>query len=490
MTGTTATRADRAGRLSPAGAAPPQPPGPAGRAYALLAAVQMTLIMAIGIISLPLPAIQRDLGLSHGDLALLTAGYGLAFSGLLLLGGRLADLFGRRRMFTLGVAVFGLASVAAALAPGFGVLLASRFVEGAGAALAAPAAMALLGVVFPDPGRRTRAVAMWGGLSSAGATLGVLLGGAVAAWASWRWAFAPPAAVATIAAFAAPRLLPPGPPPARTRLDVPGAVLATAGLSALSYGLVASLEHAWSAAAVLVPLIGGAVLLAAFAAVESRVRAPLVPPDFLRSPRRVTALLAVLLATTAATTTVFFLSLYFQQVRGWSPLVTSAAFLPYLLTVATGLVAGRFVARAGPRTITVAGLATAAAGLALVSQVGTHTPYAGVLLAGLLVLPVGIGLVFSGATVAAVDGVPDSRAGLASGVVNTAMEAGPTIGLALLVSLAGAHTARLAVAGTGPAAAATGGYAFALGIAAVTFALAAGLAAVTLRATGSAHPPE
>ncbi len=168
-----------------------------GAAFALLGAVQLALILAITVIVVPLPAVQRDLGLSGAELALVSTAYGLSFSGLLLLGGRLADLFGRRRVFVFGVAVFGLASAAAGLAPRLEVLLAARFTQGVGAALAAPAAMSLLGVVFPDPVRRVRAVAIWGGLSSAGATAGTLLSGVVMTWSSWRLAFLVPVLVAT-----------------------------------------------------------------------------------------------------------------------------------------------------------------------------------------------------------------------------------------------------------------------------------------------------
>ena len=464
----------RAGGAPAAGEGTVAAPARPRAAFALLATVQVVLVLAITVVAVALPAIQRDLGLGRADLVLLSAAYGLAFSGLLLLGGRLADLLGHRRVLLLGVATFGLAAAAAGLAPGRGALLAARFTQGAGAALAAPAAMALLGSVFPDPRQRARALAAWGGLASTGATAGTLLGGAAAAWASWRWALALPAAAAAAAVLAAPRLLPPGPPPAPARLDLPGALLATAGLAALSYGLVTTLDRGWSSPAALAPLAAGGALLAALAAVESRAPAPLVPPAFLASPRRAVALLAVLLTAAGTAATTFFLTLYLQQVRGLSPLRTSAAFLPYGLALAgAGLAAGRLVGRAGARAVTAAGLALAAAGLLLLSRIGSAAPPAGLLLAGLLTFPAGASLAFAGATVAAATGVPDHQAGLAGGVVNTALEAGPTVGLALLASLAGTRTARLAAAGASPAAAASGGYGFALAAAAAALALTA-----------------
>lgn len=451
-----------------------------GVAFALLGAVQIVLILTITLITVALPAIQGELRLSRADLALLSAAYGLSFSGLLLLGGCLADLLGRRRVFTLGVAVFGLASAVAAFAPGFEMLLAARFAQGVGAALAAPAAMALLGAAYPEPERRERALAVWGTLAPIGAIGGTLLGGVIVAWVSWRWAFVIPVVVATVAVFAAPRLLPSGPPPVRTRLDVPGALLATVGISALSYGLVATGDYPSSSATVLVPLLSGAALLIAFVGVESRTREPLMPLSYFASPLRSTAWLAVLLGAAGTTTLTFFLALYFQQVRDLSPLATSAAFLPYgLALLATGLLSGRLVGRFGARAITASGLLLAAVGLGLLGRMSVDSPYVGAMLAGLLVFPIGVGLTFSGATVAGVEGVPEEQAGLAGGVVNTALESGPTIGLALLVSVASAYTARLGSAGLNQPEATTGGYAFALGIAALAFAfLAAGFAFV------------
>jgi MFS family permease len=434
----------------------PAPTRPTAPAFALLGAVQIMLISGITVVSVALPAIQEELRLSGGDLALVSTAYGLAFSGLLLLGGRLADLYGRRRVLMLGLGLFGLSSAAAALAPGLAVLLTARFAQGIGAALTAPSAMALLGVLFPDPHRRARATAVWGGLAGIGATGGMLLSGVFAEWASWRWAFGVPVIATALALVAAPRLLPADRPVRRARIDILGAALVTAGLSTLSYGLV---ESSYG------PLIGGAVLLLAFMIVESRAAAPLVPPAFFAAPRRAVALASIVLGSAGMATSFFFLSLHLQQVRGLSPLLTSAAFLPYgAVLIGTGSVAGRLLARFGIRIVLTTGLITAAAGLVLVGR------FDGALIAGLLVLPFGIALTFAGATVAAVTDVPDEQAGLAGGVVNTAMEIGPTLGLAVMVSLAAAQAGD-----------ATHGYGFALGIAAVAFILMAPIAALLLR---------
>jgi MFS family permease len=448
----------------------------------LLGVVQAALTGAIAIVLLALPAIQAELGLGRGDLVLVSAAPGLSFSGLLLLGGRLADLFGRRQVFVVGLVMFGAAALAAGLAPSAGVLLAARFGQGIGAALAAPAAMALLGSVFVDGEARGRAVAIWGSLSPLGASVGTLLSGVVVTWVSWRWGFAIPVLIAALAILATPRLIPAGPPPVPMRLDVPGALLATAGLTVLSYGFVQIGEEHWLSAAVIVPLMAGALLLAAFVVVEARVPAPLVPLGFFASRRRCAALLIVLLAGAVSATLFFFLALFFLEVQGWAPLRTSAAFLPFgLVLLVVGGLTGRLLARFGTRLVTAAGLIVAAFGLFALSRLEVDSPYGGVLLAGLLVFQVGVGLAFGSAAVAAVAGVPDDEAGLAGGVVNAAQQIGPTVGLAILVSIATAYTGRLSAAGLDLAAARTGGYAFALGVAGLACVGAAGFAVWALR---------
>jgi MFS family permease len=446
-------------------------------AFGLLAAVQVTLIVAITVIAIGLPDLGRDLGLRPGQLTLVSAGYGLSFSGLLLLGGRLSDLHRPRPVLVAGLAVFALASAAAGLAPGFGALLAARLAQGTGAALAAPAAMALLGSVFPEPSRHHRALAVWGWLAPLGATSGLLMSGLVATWASWRWGFALPTAVAVGAALAAPHLVPDGPRPRASTLDVPGALLATAGALVVSYGLVTAGDQGWTSAAVPVALAVGGLAVAGFVALESRAEAPLLPLGFLRSRRRATALTAALVAAAGHSTIAFFLALYFQQVRGMSALATSAAFVPFALSlVVTGAVAPRIVARLGARTAAALGLALAAAGLLLVGRgLGADTPYAAPLVAGLVVFQVGATLTFSSTTAAAVGGAGASERGLAAGVLNTAVELGASLGLAVLASLARTWTSH----GAGVAS----GYAFALTAAAGAFAVAAGLVLLFSRST-------
>ncbi|MEU4063988.1 MFS transporter [Streptomyces wedmorensis] len=446
-------------------------------AFLLLGGVQTTLIFTLASLAVPLPRIGAAFRLDRAELILLSAAYGLTFAGLLLLGGRLADRFGGRRTLTVGLLVFGAASVAAPLAPGYEALLAARFGQGVGAALVAPAAMALLRALFPEPAAYGRAMATWGGLSVLGATAGNLLSGVIAAVSSWRGTFAVPVAVTLAALLLAPGLLPttsPGPgrplrqpgasrspdlpgtsrplrhpggasrslhrPGTGRSLDLPGALLATAGITLASYGLVLTDAHPWASAPVLVPLSTGLALLAAFGAVERRTADPLLPPDFLRDGRRALGLAAIGL-TAAGTATVFvLLSLALQQQRGWSALLTSAAFVPFAVALlGAGRLAGPLIGRYGPGRVTGAGLGTAAAGLGLLAATGfeTSVPYAYGLLPGLLLLPAGGALSFAGAAVLATRGVPAHHAGLAGGVLNTAMELGPTVVFAALLTLGG-----------------------------------------------------
>lgn len=476
----------RPGSLSTADGvtAPSAEVGHPARGFAVLGTVQVTLVFTITLIAVPLPAIGREFGLGHSSLVLVSTAYGLSFSGLLLFGGRLADRRGARAVLTVGLVVFAVASSMAAAAPGFAVLVAARFAQGAGAALVAPAAMAMLRVIIPDEGKRARALASWGGLSVLGATAGILLSGVVTTWVSWRWMFTVTLLVSVAALVLAPRWLPPVAPSGRAALDLPGAALATAAITLLSYGLVMTGGHAWSSAAVVVPIVTGLALLAAFAATELRSRDPLLPPGFLADRCRVTALLAIAFSAAGTAVTFLFLALYLQQARGWTPLRTSLAFAPYALSlIIAGRLASRLVSRFGARAVAGVGLAIAAAGLFLLAQLGPHTAYATGLLPGLVLLPAGAALTFAGAAVLAAGGVPQQQAGLAGGVMNTAMELGPTLGLALLTTVAAARASHVTTAGASPQAATTSGYGWALGAAGLAFALLAALTAIPV-------PPE
>ncbi|MFF3008002.1 MFS transporter [Kitasatospora sp. NPDC057940] len=448
--------------------------------FALLGGVQATLIFTIMILSVPLPLVAREFGLGPSGVLLLSAAYGLSFSALLLLGGRLTDRHGGRRLLRVGLALLGTASIACALAPGYPVLLASRFAQGVGAALAAPAAVAVVRVLRPEPADYRRAMAAWGGLSVLGATAGNLLSGAVAAWVSWRWLFAVPVLVALVG-LARSGSLPPAEPDGRPSavgrpaLDLPGAALAAAGVCAASYGLVASTEHGWRSPGTLLPLAAGLALLLAFAAVERGTADPLLPPGFLADRRRATALAAVMATAAGTALTFLLLALYLQQVRGWGVLATSAAFLPYAAALLTaGRLAGPLTARYGAVAVTAGGLALAAAGLGLLAGLAPGSDYATGLLPGLLLLPAGAATAFAGAAVLATAGVPPERTGLAAGVLNTAMELGPTAGVAALMALAATRPSVV------------GGYATAFAAAGTALALTALAVALSARAAPEA----
>ncbi|MFI1694375.1 MFS transporter [Streptomyces bobili] len=425
-------------------------------AFVLLGSVQATLIFTLAAIAVPLPRIGREFDLQRADLILVSAAYGLTFAGLLLFGGRLADRYGGRRALTAGLVLFAAASAAAPLAPGIGALLAARLAQGAGAALVAPAAMAVLRAVFPSPAAYGRAMATWGGLSVLGATAGNLLSGVISALLSWRWAFAVPLVVAVSALILTPRLLPETAPDRGRTPDLPGALLATVGITLASYGLVVTDARPWSSAGVLVPLLGGTALLAAFWYAERRARDPLLPPRFLLDRRRALALTAIALSACGTAMTFVVLSLHLQQARDWSELRTSAAFVPFAAAlIASGRAAGPLIGLYGARAVTSAGLGTGAAGLVLLAFTGldAHTWYAYGLLPGLVLLPAGTAASFAGAAVLATEGVPRQQTGLAGGVLNTAMEFGPTVLFAVLLTL-GSDASSLAATGAALAVAA------------------------------------
>ncbi|MFD0269212.1 MFS transporter [Streptomyces sp. NPDC127106] len=465
----------------------PAEPRNAWVSFALLGAVQLLLNASVSVTFAAGPAMQRELGLGRVDLILASAAYGISFSGLLLLGGRLTDRVGQRLLFSRGTALFAVASLAAALAPVSYAVLAARFLQGCGAALAAPAAMSLLRAAFPEGRARAVALARWGPLASLGAAAGIVLSGALSTWANWRWSFAALAAVAVAALAFARRALPAGPPPVRVPVDLVGAVLGTLALTTLGYGFVMVGPHGWTAAAVLGPLALGAVLLAAFAAAQRRVAAPLLPLGFLASRYRATALACALLGPAIGAGTAFLLGLWFQQVRGYSALEFALAFVPYsAVLLGVGFVAGRVVARHGVRAVAVGGLAVIAAGLFLIGAVGLRTDSAVPVLVGLVVLSAGIGTLMSAAVVGAVAGVPEGRSALAGAVVNTAILAGPPVSLALISSAADARTATLLAAGDPHAA--TGGYAFAFEAACAVYVLAIALAGYGLSLSPHRRP--
>lgn len=409
-------------------------------AFGMLATVQATLIFTIALIMVPLPKIAIEFDLASADILLLQVAYGLPFAGLLLFGGRLADRFGGRPIFVLALAIFGAAALLAAVAPSYEVLVGMRFVQGIGGALAAPAAMAVLRSLFPEPAEYGLAMATWGGVSVLGAILGFVVSGIVTAWLSWRWMFAVPVAVSFLGLMTASALLPSGSGDrsgVRPQLDPLGALLATSSIISGAFCLIATGSHPWRSVPVLGSLAVSGVLFATFLLVERRVRDPLVPPGFVAAPCRVAGLAGMLLAAAGSAAIEYILALYLQQVRGWSSLMTAVAFLPFAGTlILTNHASPSLVGRMGPAPATIAGLIVAAGGLGLLTGISPHSIYLSGLLPGMILLASGMSLIFSGSAVLSTMNVAPRQAGLAGGVMNTAMELGPTVGLAVLMSVA------------------------------------------------------
>ncbi|MDT0268979.1 MFS transporter [Streptomyces sp. DSM 44915] len=453
-----------------------------GAAYGLLASVQVALLMAMMVLNVALDEVRHTLSLTAAELALVNAAYPVAFCGLLLLGGRLGDVRGHRVVFLAGCAVFVAASVGAGASVGFGSLLAARFGQGVGAALAAPAALALAGGLFEEPAARRRALAVWGGLPAVGGALGLVTGGPLVAVASWRWVSTVPVLVVAVA-LAAWRRLPAGRPVAGQRVPVVGALLVTSGLSASCYGLI-TVTAAPSPGPALAVLLAGAAALAAFATVERRGAQPLVPSGLFGSARRLTGLVALGAGAAGVFTLSYFLPLHLQQREGLGPGLTSAAYLPYaVVLVAVSAGSGRLTARLGPRRALTVGLSSAAAGLAVLSLIALPAAPQVLPLVGTLLFPAGVALVFAAGAVIALDGVPARHAGVAGGLLNAAVETGPTLGFAALVSLAaGASTA---LGDGGDAAARSLGYGVALAATAAAYLLLAAVAHRTIGPTRS-----
>ncbi|MBD2811322.1 MFS transporter [Xenorhabdus sp. Vera] len=441
-------------------------------AFTILAIVQTTLIFTIALITVPLPKIAIEFNITSADLLLVLAAYGLPFSGLLLFGGRLADRFQGRRMLAIGLFIFGISSVIAGIAPNFKVLVAMRFVQGVGGALIAPAAMAVLRALFPKPSAFGRAMATWGGVSVLGAVSGFILSGVVTTWISWRWMFAVPVIVSIIGLISI-RILPAGIDESqqhRPKLDLIGAILATFGISLSSYGLILTGDHPWTSSVVLTPLLTGLGLLIAFALIERLVRDPLLPPGFVFERYRLTGLFGMFLAAVGSGVINFILSLYLQQELGWTPLMTATAFLPFAIAlIATGQMAAPLVGRIGAARVTSSGLLISALGFGLLVGIDRNTTYIAGLLPSLILVAIGMSLAFAGAAVLSTMNVPQHQAGLAGGVMNTAMELGPTVGLSALMAVAATQIDTV------------DGYIWAFGTAAAAYAIAALIALLLTR---------
>jgi EmrB/QacA subfamily drug resistance transporter len=453
-------------------------------ALIILCLGDLMIVLDSTIVNVALPSIRADLAFTETSLVWVVNAYLLTYGGFLLLGGRLGDLFGHRRLFLLGIAFFTLASLACGLANSRELLIAARAVQGLGGAVVSAVALSLIMVLFTEPTERAKAMGVFGFVMAGGGTIGVLLGGVLTDTLDWHWIFLVnlPVGVAVFALCVA--LVPAGRGLAGDgRLDIGGAVTVTLSLMLAVYAVVNGNEVGWRSAQTIGLLAAAVVLLALFLAIEARVRAPLMPLGLFRLRNTAIANIVGVLWAAAMFAWFFLSALYLQQVLGYSPMGVGLAFLPANLIMGAfslGLSA-KLVTRFGIRSPLAAGLLLAAIGLALFARAPVDGSFTLDVLPGMILLGLGAGIAFNPVLLAAMSDVAPSEAGLASGVVNTSFMMGGALGLAVLASLAAARTGELLGAGAALPAALSGGYQVAFVIGAVFAAAAALISAVLLR---------
>ncbi len=428
-------------------------------ALTVLALAQFMVVLDVTIVNVALPSIQDALGFSADGLQWVVNAYTLTFGGLLMLGGRMSDLLGRRRVFLAGMVLFALASLAGGLAPSAGVLVVARAVQGIGAALLSPAALALVTVTFPAGRERNLALGIWGALAAIGGTLGVVAGGVLIDSLGWEWIFFVNLPVAAIALIATPLVVGESRrEQAGAGFDIGGAILGTAGLTTLVFAVIRSEPSGWGSAEVLGLLGAAAILLAAFLWVESRSPDPLVPLRLFRIRGLGISALALALNGAAFLGMFFLTALYLQEVHGDSALQTGTQFVPMgIAAILSATVGAQLVTRYGTRIMYIAGSAIGVVGLLMLTQVGASASYATDILPGIVVFGLGLPLVGVSNQIAAVAEVPHEDAGAASGIVTTAFQVGGAIGLAIISTAATSRTGEvLAHGATQPQALAEG----------------------------------
>jgi EmrB/QacA subfamily drug resistance transporter len=411
-------------------------------ALALLAVAQFVVVLDASIMNIALPSIGTDLGVSGEDLSWVINAYVLTFGGFLLLGGRLADLLGRRRVFVAGLLLFAAASLAGGLASSSSQLIAARAVQGLGGALLAPAALSILTTIFPAGAERNKALGVWGAVAGSGGAAGVLLGGVITDALGWEWVLFINVPIGIVAALLSFRLIAESRAEVAQRsIDLPGAATVTTGLTAAVYAIVEAESNGWTSTTTLAVFAAASVLLGAFVAIERRAVAPLVPFGIFRLRTVTGANLTMLLVGAAMFGLFYFLSLSMQQVLGYSALEAGLAQLPLAgtLVLAAGVVAP-LVTRLGSKPVTLAGLVTFAVGLAWFSRMPADAGFVADLLGPSLVVAVGLAATFVALTVSAVEGITEAESGLASGLINTSQQIGGALGLAVLTAVATART--------------------------------------------------
>jgi EmrB/QacA subfamily drug resistance transporter len=439
---TSANAAVTAGDLTAAPGAEPSADPRRWRALILLCAAQFMVVLDASIVNVALPSIKTALHFSEASLPWVVNAYTLTFGGFLLLGGRAADLLGRRRVFMVGLVVFSAASLAGGLAQSEAWLLVARGIQGLGAAILSPATLSIITTTFTEGTERNKALGIWGGLAGAGAAAGVLLGGVLTTGIGWRWVLFVNVPIGVLAIALIPRLIAESRSPEQhAGYDAFGAVSITGGLMLLVYTLVKTSDVGWGSARTIVGLAVSAALIAGFVVIESRARSPLMPLRILRNRSVASADAVGLLVGAALLSMFFFLSLYLQQVLHYSALRTGVSYLPLAvgIIIAAGL-ASALTTRIGAKPVLIAGLAAIAGGMVWFKNVHAHGSYGTDVLGPSLIVALGLGFCFVPLTILAVSGTTDADAGLASGLINTAEQVGGAIGLAVLATVATSHT--------------------------------------------------
>jgi EmrB/QacA subfamily drug resistance transporter len=445
----------------------------------LLALVQFMFALDTTIVNPALPTIKNDLHFSTAGLAWVVNGYTLVAGGFLIFGGRLADLYGRRRLFMTGTVIFILASAASGLAQNPGTLVGARFAQGLGEALASPAALSLVVLLFPDAAERAKAIGLWGAIIGLGATIGVVLSGMIVDWLDWRWIFLVNVPIALIVVFVVPRQIGESKLGGTHRIDATGALLITAGITALVYGFLNANQYGWSSGRVVGTLAGGSALVVVFAIWQAISRDPLVPLRFFKNRTRVSANFATLFAGASFITMFFTVTLYMQDELNFSPLQTGLAWGPFglMLFVAFGATA-KFLPAVGVKRGVMFSFTTSAVGLYLMSNMSLHATYWKTILPGMLVMAFGQGISFVGLQNSSLHQLGNADAGIGSAVQNTSLQIGGSIGLAVLLTVALHRTTSKLHEGIAPAKAALDGYSFTLKLSAAVLIVGAVMVAL------------
>jgi EmrB/QacA subfamily drug resistance transporter len=448
------------------------------KALAVLGIAYLMVVLDVSIVNVALPSIQTDLNFSPENLQWVISGYALTFGGLLLLGGRIGDLLGRRRLFMIGLGLFAVTSLVAALSVSSGMLIAARLLQGAAGAILSPSVFSIVSVTFEEGAERNKALGILGGIAGSGAAIGVLAGGVLTEYAGWEWIFLVNVPIGIATLFFVPRYVRESRATNLTRhFDAAGATTVTAGLMFLVYGLTQSTNNGWTSGKTIGALSAAAALIATFVFVEARSRSPLVPLSFFRKRTPTGANVIGFGLGTMIFGVFFMLSLYMQQVLGYSAMQTGVGYLAVALTAVVAAGASQaLVTKLGVKPVLMSGMVLLGLGLAFFSQVSVGGSYVGDLLPGFLLIGVGMGFSFVPISIAALAGITSTEAGLASGLINTSQQIGGALGIAILATVSTTRSDNLLANGTERAAALTGGFS-------IAFWVAAAFAVVSLVAT-------